>query len=99
MKTARLIFRATPAEAAAIRLMSDAALMGTSEFLRRRALAEDMQVHRLAALHAELRKLGGLQKHLAMQRTWSVGDRDQFESVMRAFILAVKSIQDILDAR
>ncbi|OIQ86022.1 hypothetical protein GALL_321200 [mine drainage metagenome] len=99
MKTARLIFRATPAEADAIRLMADAALMGTSEFLRRRALGEDMQVRRLAALHAELRKLGGLQKHLVMQRTWSVSDRDQFESVMRAFILAAKSVQDALDAR
>ncbi len=99
MKTVRLIFRTTPAEADAIRLMADAALMGMSEFLRRRALAEDMQVQRLKALHAELRKLGGLQKHLVMQRTWSFSDRDQFDSVMRAFILTGKAIQDVLDAR
>nr|WP_158540831.1 hypothetical protein [Thiomonas sp. X19] len=79
--------------------MADASLLTVAEFLRGRALAEDMQVRRLAALHAELRKLGGLQKHLVMQRTWSVSDRDQFESVMRAFIVAAKSIQDVLDAR
>jgi hypothetical protein len=95
----RFTVRFRPEDADAVRLMADASLLTVAEFLRGRALAEDMQVRRLAALHAELRKLGGLQKHLVMQRTWSVSDRDQFESVMRAFILAAKSVQDVLDAR
>ncbi|CDW95175.1 MULTISPECIES: mobilization protein [unclassified Thiomonas] len=66
-RTTHLTLRATPAEAALIRHLANAALLTTSAYLRTMALRGDARVARLQTLHAELRRQGGLLKHLAAQ--------------------------------
>ena len=79
--------------------MADASLMSVAAFLRSRAMAEDLHIRRLKALQGELRKLGGLQKHLVMKGGWSASDRDQFSAVMRELANAATHVREVLDAR
>lgn len=95
VRSVRLTFRATPAEADAIRLMADAALMGVSEFLRRRALVEDTQVLRLQSLQAELRRQGGLLKHLAARGQL---DPQAVQHALAGWQAALARIVEALDA-
>ena len=98
-KTVRFTVRFQPLEAETIRLMADASLMSVAAFLRSRALAEDLHIRRLKALQGELRKLGGLQKHLVMQGGWSAADREQFSAVMHELFKTATFVRETLDAR
>ncbi|HOI68099.1 MAG TPA: mobilization protein [Thiomonas arsenitoxydans] len=66
-RTVHLALRATPEEAALIRHLADAALLSVSAFLRITALRGDVCLPRLQSLQAELRRQGGLLKHLTTQ--------------------------------
>lgn len=91
-RTVHLALRATPVEAALIRHAADAALLTTSNYLRTLALRGDVRVARLQALHAELRRLGGLQKHLASKRSWQYEERQQFERITEQIVATLRAI-------
>ncbi|OYV37314.1 MAG: hypothetical protein B7X31_14545 [Thiomonas sp. 13-66-29] len=91
-RTVHLALRATPAEATLIRHMADAALLTTSSYLRTIALQGDQRLPRLQSLQAELRRLGGLQKHLASKRSWQYEERQQFERITEQIVATLRAI-------
>ena len=66
-RTVHLALRATREEATLIRHLADAALLSVSGYLRATALHGDVCLPRLRSLQAELRRQGGLLKHLTAQ--------------------------------
>lgn len=56
--------RCTSAEKAALKQDADLAALSVSEYIRRRALGRPVVAHVDAAAIRELRRLGGLMKHL-----------------------------------
>jgi hypothetical protein len=95
-RTVHLALRATPVEAALIRHAADAAMLTTSSYLRTLALRGDVRVARLQALHAELRRQGGLLKHLAAR---GLLDRHATEQALALWREAVQQIAEAADAR
>lgn len=91
--------KVTEQELARIRHLADAAMTTTSGYLRSVALSEDVRLRRMTALQAELRKLGGLQKHLATLHDWTPEQRRQFDCVRQALIDTAKLVQEAVHAR
>ena len=90
-RTVHLALRATPAEAALIRHMADAAMLTTSAYLRTIALRGDTRVARLQTLQAELRRQGGLLKHLAAHGQL---DRSAVEQALTQWRATIQHIAD-----
>ena len=95
-RTKRVTVRLSAQEALALRLMAEAARMTQAEYVRARLLHEPAGIRRLAAIQGELRKLGGLQKHLVQQRSWTPAERDQFRAVIDALIRAESAVREAL---
>ncbi len=94
-RTVHLALRATPAEAALIRHMADAAMLTTSAYLRTIALRGDTRVARLQTLQAELRRQGGLLKHLAARGQL---DRSAVELALTQWRATIQRIAEVADA-
>lgn len=95
-RTERVTVRLSAQEARALRLMTEAARMHMAEFVRACLLGVPVGVQRLAAIQAELRKLGGLQKHLVQQRTWTAAEREQFRAAIDALTRAESAVREAL---
>jgi len=95
-RTKRVTVRLSAQEALALRLMAEAARMTQAEYVRERVANEPAGIRRLAAIQGELRKLGGLQKHLVQQRSWTPAERDQFRAVIDALTRAESAVREAL---
>ena len=95
-RTVHLALRATPAEAALIRHAAEAAMLSTSSYLRTLALGGDGRALRLQSLQAELRRQGGLLKHLAARGAL---DHRATEQALALWREAVGQIAEAADAR
>jgi hypothetical protein len=95
-RTQRVTVRLSAQEALALRLMAEAARMHRAEYVRARLLDAPVGVQRLAAIQGELRRLGGLQKHLVQQRSWTPAERDQFRAAIDALTRAESAVREAL---
>lgn len=94
-RTVHLALRATPAEALLIRHMADAAMLTTSSYLRTIALRGDVRLVQLQSLQAELRRQGGLLKHLAARGQL---DRSATDQALAGWRATVQRIAEVIDA-
>jgi hypothetical protein len=85
----RCEFRCTKEEKLEIREQAEAAGLGDSEYLRRRALGKKVMSKSDAVLINELRRLGGLQKHLFTQ---DQGKSREYSQVLIALQKAIEKI-------
>ncbi|MDE2175826.1 MAG: mobilization protein [Betaproteobacteria bacterium] len=95
-RSAMLTLRVTPEEAMLIRHLADAALLTVSAYLRTKALGGDVYLPRLQSLQAELRRQGGLLKHLSAQGALSAQPTAQ---ALADWQRAVRSIEEMAHAR
>lgn len=86
--------RCTEAEAEAIKNKALAAGISTSELLRRSALNRRIMVRTDIRMMNELKRLGGLQKHLysQMHETMTTELSRQFSDVLTGIVVAINAL-------
>ena len=87
--TERTEIRWTTVEKTILRHEAEKAALSVSEYVRRRALGVTIVPHTDDRVINELRRLGGLQKHLAVERP---ADQAAFDEIGKQIIEAIKRI-------
>ncbi len=84
-----LQIRLTEEEKQTIQTEAERASISSSEYLRRRALGKRVVSHYDESVYNEIRRLGGLQKHLASVYP---RQREQFDQVLQEIIVFIKQL-------